>query len=314
VKPMSLRARRPLVVAGALAMITIPAAVAPPAARGTDAVGEPIPFALADRHLRYGERLAARGRVPEAAGRLVTLVQRTAGTWRPLATTTARGDGAFRLVARLTASGDVRVLVPAGPARAASAAAVPVARVAVAPRLATAQSRLDVLAGRRAIVRGAVAPGGAGRRVALEVRRGGAWRTADRDRTDGRGRFALGLRTSRTGSLPVRVRFAGDGANAPAARALGRLNVYRAAAASWYGPGLYGSRLACGGRLSAGTLGVANKSLPCGARVTLRYRGRSVRVPVVDRGPFAGGREYDLTAATAQRLGFRGTGAVLTTR
>jgi rare lipoprotein A len=95
---------------------------------------------------------------------------------------------------------------------------------------------------------------------------------------------------------------------------VGRLNVYRRAAVSWYGPGLFGSRLACGGTLSAGTLGVANRSLPCGARVTLRYRGRTVRVPVIDRGPFVGGREYDLTAATAQRLGFHATGTVWTTR
>jgi rare lipoprotein A len=90
--------------------------------------------------------------------------------------------------------------------------------------------------------------------------------------------------------------------------------VYRRASVSWYGPGLFGSRLACGGTLSAGTVGVAHKSLPCGSRVTLRYRGRTVRVPVVDRGPFVGGREYDLTAATAQRLGFHATGTVWTTR
>jgi rare lipoprotein A (peptidoglycan hydrolase) len=39
-----------------------------------------------------------------------------------------------------------------------------------------------------------------------------------------------------------------------------------------------------------------------------------VRVPVIDRGPFVAGREYDLTQATAQRLGFQGHGAILTTR
>ena len=83
---------------------------------------------------------------------------------------------------------------------------------------------------------------------------------------------------------------------------------------SWYGPGLYGGHLACGGTLTTGTLGVANKSLPCGARVTLRHRGRTVRVPVVDRGPYVGGREYDLTSATAQKLGFHGHGALLVTR
>jgi rare lipoprotein A (peptidoglycan hydrolase) len=48
--------------------------------------------------------------------------------------------------------------------------------------------------------------------------------------------------------------------------------------------------------------------------VTLRHSGRSVRVPVIDRGPYVGGREYDLTAATAQKLRFRGNGSILVTR
>ena len=99
-----------------------------------------------------------------------------------------------------------------------------------------------------------------------------------------------------------------------AKRGLGRLNVYRYAHASWYGPGLYGNHLGCGGTLGTGTLGVAHKTLPCGTPVTLRHDGRSVRVRVVDRGPYVAGREYDLTAATAQRLGFSGHGAILVTR
>jgi rare lipoprotein A (peptidoglycan hydrolase) len=37
-------------------------------------------------------------------------------------------------------------------------------------------------------------------------------------------------------------------------------------------------------------------------------------VRVIDRGPYVGGREYDLTEATAQRLRFRGHGAILTTK
>jgi len=84
----------------------------------------------------------------------------------------------------------------------------------------------------------------------------------------------------------------------------GGVTGYRLAGASWYGPGLYGGHLACGGTLTAGTLGVANKTLPCGSKVTLRYHGRSVTVPVVDRGPYVGGRDFDLTAATKQKLGF----------
>jgi rare lipoprotein A (peptidoglycan hydrolase) len=93
-----------------------------------------------------------------------------------------------------------------------------------------------------------------------------------------------------------------------------RINVYRPAAASYYGPGLYGGGLACGGSLTPDKLGVANKTLPCGAKVTLRYHGQTVTVPVIDRGPYAGNREYDLTAATKAKLGFPSTGTVLTTR
>jgi rare lipoprotein A len=79
------------------------------------------------------------------------------------------------------------------------------------------------------------------------------------------------------------------------------------AKATWYGPGLYGNRLACGGRLGHSTLGVAHKSLPCGTPVALKYHGRTVVVPVIDRGPYARGVSYDLTEATARRLGMTQT-------
>jgi rare lipoprotein A len=165
------------------------------------------------------------------------------------------------------------------------------------------KQRLHVRAGQSAVVVGTAS----GPVASLQIRRRGAWRTLDRDRTTATGRYVLRARVRRTMTAPVRLR-AGD-----VARRLGRLNVYRYANASWYGPGLYGNRLGCGGRLAPGRLGVAHKSLPCGSRVTLRHRGRSVRVRVIDRGPYVGGREYDLTQATARKLRFRGHGAILTT-
>jgi rare lipoprotein A len=171
---------------------------------------------------------------------------------------------------------------------------------------------LDVRAGRRAVVRGHVSPRRGGLRALLQVRRPGGWRTLDRDRTGAQGRYRLHRRLRAPMSGHARVVAAGGGRRIH--RGLGRLNVYRYAHASWYGPGLYGNHLACGGRLGLRTLGVANKSLPCGTRVTLRHRGHRVRVRVVDRGPYVAGREYDLTAATARRLHFRGHGALLTTR
>jgi rare lipoprotein A (peptidoglycan hydrolase) len=142
----------------------------------------------------------------------------------------------------------------------------------------------------------------------LQVQRAGRWRTLARARTDARGAFTLRHRVRRPLSTRARLRAAG------ALRRVGRVNVFRTALASWYGPGLYGGHLGCGGTLSAGSLGVAHKSLPCGTRVTLRHGGRSIRVGVIDRGPYVGGREFDLTAATARRLGFSGHGAILTTR
>ena len=190
----------------------------------------------------------------------------------------------------------------------------PTARAAKKPQIGVRHRKLNVRAGRRAAVGGKLAPAVAGVPVALHVKRGRGWRRLDRDRTDAAGRFKLRQRFSRTGSGRVRVRVAGAPGVLPGKRRVGRLNVFRHAYASWYGPGLYGNRTGCGGTLQPGRLGVAHRSLPCGTKVTFRHGGREVRVPVIDRGPYVAGREYDLTAATAQRLRFRGHGAILATR
>ncbi len=75
--------------------------------------------------------------------------------------------------------------------------------------------------------------------------------------------------------------------------------------ASWYGPGMWGNRTACGQTLTADLTGVAHRSLPCGALVTLRHGESTVVVPVVDRGPFNYTREFDLTYATKTALACR---------
>jgi rare lipoprotein A len=81
------------------------------------------------------------------------------------------------------------------------------------------------------------------------------------------------------------------------------------AVASWYGPGLYGNPLGCGGTLTPGTFGVANKTLPCGTRVRL-CAARCATAPVVDRGPYVAGREFDLTAPVRAAIGSAPVGAV----
>lgn len=171
-----------------------------------------------------------------------------------------------------------------------------------------------VLAGDPLRVRGRLRPRLRGRTIRLQLRTSRGWPTVKRTRTGRGGRFRIGWRPPAAGRYRLRVRYAGGGGTRRSGDVLGRAHVYRGAQASWYGPGLYGNHTACGGRLTPGRLGVAHRWLPCGARVTFRYRDRSVTVPVIDRGPFAGAREWDLTAATKARLGFGDVGVVLSTR
>ena len=60
---------------------------------------------------------------------------------------------------------------------------------ATASKVGVTDRRLNVRAGRRAVVRGRIQP--AGSTVALQVRRDGRWVTLDRDRTDAQGRYVL---------------------------------------------------------------------------------------------------------------------------
>ena len=73
--------------------------------------------------------------------------------------------------------------------------------------------------------------------------------------------------------------------------------------ASWYGPGFYGNRTACGQTYTAEIVGVAHRTLPCGTLVVLEYRGQSMTVPVIDRGPYVAGRTLDLSHATHVAMG-----------
>jgi len=81
---------------------------------------------------------------------------------------------------------------------------------------------------------------------------------------------------------------------------------------SWYGPGFFENRLPCWQWLAANglpiqflpdTWGVAHKSLPCGTMVTLTHGANTVTVPVVDRGPYIAGREFDLSPRVKAALG-----------
>ncbi|HEY0392272.1 MAG TPA: septal ring lytic transglycosylase RlpA family protein [Solirubrobacterales bacterium] len=81
----------------------------------------------------------------------------------------------------------------------------------------------------------------------------------------------------------------------------------RSAVATWYGPGLYGHQTACGQTLQPETIGVAHRTLPCGATVKLAYHGHTLVTEVIDRGPYTPGNAFDLTNGARQALEFNGS-------
>lgn len=81
---------------------------------------------------------------------------------------------------------------------------------------------------------------------------------------------------------------------------------------SFYGPGFYGKRTACGLAYTKTIVGVAHRTLPCGTMVTFRnpYNGISVTMPVIDRGPYASGRTWDLSGGACLALRHCYTGSL----
>jgi peptidoglycan lytic transglycosylase len=282
--------------------------------------------AVQDKTLRFGQRADVHGRFAASdVGRRVALQSAPHGHhWRSIATTVVEARGRYRFAVGLKQSGKVRIVLPPVDAGGADGAARVVAaaesqapasrplRVAVAGRFVVRRHERDVHAGERMHLRGTLLPRARGRRVVVEAGSNGRWHVVARTRTRKFGHFDARVVTEVPGTERLRVRFAGDRRNAGTRARAGTLQAFRPALASWYA--LYGNRTACGQTLTAGTLGVAHKTLPCGTMVTFRYGSREVTVPVIDRGPYAGGREWDLTGATARALGFGGVGVVWSTR
>lgn len=76
--------------------------------------------------------------------------------------------------------------------------------------------------------------------------------------------------------------------------------------ASWYGPGFYGRRTACGHTYTPEILGVAHRLLRCGTLIRITSpAGVTLTVPVIDRGPYITGRALDLSNATKIGLACR---------
>ena len=66
---------------------------------------------------------------------------------------------------------------------------------------------------------------------------------------------------------------------------------------------LEGTTTACGVRLSAKSLGIADPVLPCGAKLYIGYGDQDVLTQVIAVGPAPGGARFGMTPALAQTLG-----------
>jgi rare lipoprotein A len=283
----------PIALAAATTSIAFAATASAPTAQ----------MAADDGTVRYGDKVRLSGLVPGTSGAPVEIAfQRHGDTeWRSVHSTTTDPTGSYRVKVEPRASGAYRAQAPGG----TPSQPVPV-RVRSVTKL---RLKRHVVVGDRVRIKGRVLPAGHGRQVRIALP--GA---DERARTRAGGQFKETWRPRDTGRGRARAVAAGDTVAAGSRSGARRVTVYRPASASWYGPGLYGNSTACGQTLSPSTLGVAHRSMPCGTKLTLRHGGRSVNVRVIDRGPFAGGREFDLTGATKNRLGFGSTGTVLSSR
>jgi rare lipoprotein A len=285
----------------------------------------PLPVRVSPKHVPLGDAIEVAGEAPAVgAGRKVVLEARyrRRSAWQRLSTAVISRHGKFAFHAHPRHSALLRA-VPAGvqmasqaPARALPAAsgavngvsAQRVTPVKVAAQLRAIGRQHDVLAGDSVQVAGRLLPERAGRVVALQGHSAAGWRTLAHARTGGRGGFAVRYTPDVTGiARRLRVLFKGDHGNARSVGSAGATSVYQASVASWYDDG---GSTACG--FHAG-LGVANRTLPCGTKVRFRHAGHTVTATIDDRGPYVGGRDWDLNQNTAAALGFDGVGTVWST-
>jgi rare lipoprotein A len=158
---------------------------------------------------------------------------------------------------------------------------------------------------------GSVAAGAAGHVVEIE-RRGHetnwTWAATAHSTVASDGSFSVVWRANHIGRFAFRaILQSGSGLRAAGASPTVTVTVYRTARATLYGPGFYGKRTACGVKLTRSTIGLANRTLRCGEHVSVYFQGRTLSVPVIDRGPYANGADFDLTMATGRALGIGGT-------
>jgi rare lipoprotein A len=159
---------------------------------------------------------------------------------------------------------------------------------------------------------GNVSRAAAGRVVEIErlgAETGWVWAPTTHGTAASDGSFSAVWKTNHIGRFAIRAVIRGS-ASAAAASPTVNIIVYRPALATLYGPGFWGQQTACGQTLRRNTLGVANRTLKCGTPVAIYYNGRTIVAPVIDRGPYANGADWDLTMATASALDMTGTDTI----
>lgn len=161
------------------------------------------------------------------------------------------------------------------------------------------------------LVSGSLPAGDAGKTVQVELwgsKTDWSWQTVATSQARSDGTFSAVWNTNHIGQFAIRA-VVGSAADASASAGLPTVTVivYRPSLATLYGPGFYGHRTACGVILRRTTIGLANRTLPCGTPVAIYYQGRTLVVPVIDRGPYAYGADWDLTMATGKALGLETT-------
>ena len=257
------------------------------------------------RNVPFRHDAVVKGHVPEGSSGDDVVIQKKdpAGDWDTRDVDEVDGDGrvGFQL-SNLKRTGWYRLVWRSASSDAHSKSDL--FRIKVRPRLTFRGKPKHVMVGNQLVMRGTLYPAISGRKVYLHRKVDGRWKFI-KGVSAGDGTFSISVAGRVVGHHTLRATFSGDSKNVRTRRRAG-YNVYDPDQATWYGPGFYGNQTACGKTLREDTLGVANRSLPCGTKVAILYRGRTITVPVIDRGPYSSA-DWDLTSATARRLGFEGS-------
>jgi rare lipoprotein A len=166
----------------------------------------------------------------------------------------------------------------------------------------TIDASASTMLGGRLVIKGVAPASAAG--ATVQIQRLGhettwAWAATTQASVGPNGSFTAVWTTNHIGRFELRA-LLGQATSGPVVM----ITVFRPSYATWYN--LFGNHTACGELLTRRTLGVANRTLACGERVAIYCNGKTIVVPVIDRGPYANGADWDLTEATARALGMGG--------